>query len=468
MKTALHTLASTAVLALLTAFATAAFGQSPTPSPTPTLNTAQQLAQSLGNFAITTPHKAVAANDTNDAANNAAPAAPQSAGRSLGDRAQERDRSAPRRENTQAFRIVKHVNALLGGFELGAGFGFGLELTTADAIPGIELRAKMLTSTRFYRRLEAQAYIPKLGSENTHLDLWFNYQYRTQDNFFGIGPRTPEEPETNFGADERSINGVLSHDFADKISAGIYARLANTNAYRGKDEEDTPVDVLFSGQPTVTPFTRFLPGLNVNAKIFSYGAFVEVDARNNEEGLPKGGYFYGRLASHDGLKNDIFDDFGWNEVELDGRAYIPVFSDATSVALRGYTNLRDPKRGSQIPFYELAWLGGRNFVRGFRNFRFRGNNSVVFSIEPRQTVWRQEEDKGLDVFAFGDAGQVWGDNRALRSAALFANDEFDSRNWRFGIGGGVQYRFNKSTAFRVDIGHSNERNMVYFSVSRGF
>lgn len=466
MKITLRTLASAILLALLATFTNHAFGQSPTPSPPPTLNTAQQLAQSLGSFAVIVPAKADATtSSTNEAAGNTAP---QSAGRSLGDRAQERDRSAPRRENTQAFRIVKHVNALVGGFELGAGFGFGLELTTADAIPGVEFRAKLLTSTRFYRRLEAQAYIPKLGSERTHLDLWFNYQYRTQDNFFGIGPRTPVEAETNFGADERSINGVLSHDIADKISAGVYARLANTNAYRGKDEEDTPVDVLFSGQPAVTPAARFLPGLNVNAKIFSYGAFVEVDARNNDEGLPKGGYFYARGASHDGLENDIFDDFGWNELELDGRVYIPIFSDSTSLALRGFTNLREPKRGSQIPFYELSWIGGRNFLRGFRNFRFRGNNSLIFNIEPRQTVWRQEEDKGVDVFVFGDAGQVWGDNRARTNPALFANDEFDGRNWRFGIGGGVQYRFNKSTAFRVDIGHTNERNMVYFSVSRGF
>lgn len=466
MKTALRTFAATALFALSATFTDPAFGQ----APTPTINTAQQLAQSLGNFALIAPSKVTepATNDINDAANPAAPVASQTAGRALGDRAQERDRSAPRRENTQAFRIVKHVNALVGGFELGAGFGFGLELSTADVIPGIEFRAKLLTSTRFYRRLEAQAYIPKLGSERTHLDLWFNYQYRTRDNFFGIGPRTPEEPETNYGADERSINGVLSHNLTDKIVTGVYARLANTNAYRGKNEDDTPVDVLFSGQSTVTPFTRFLPGLNLNAKVFSYGAFVEVDARNNEEGLPKGAYFYGRLASHDGLENDIFDDFGWNEVELDGRAYIPILSDSTSLALRAYTELRNPKGGSQIPFYEQAWIGGRNFLRGFRNFRFRGNNSLIFNIEPRQTVWRQEEDKGVDVFVFGDAGQVWGDNRARIDPALFANDEFNGRNWRFGIGGGVQYRFNKSTAFRIDIGHTNERNMVYFSVSRGF
>lgn len=462
-------LAPAALLALFATFTTQAFGQFPTPSPTPTPSAAQQLAQRLGNFAIITPHRFDSTiESTNAAASEATPAAPQIAGRQLGDRAKERDRSAPRRENTQAFRILRHLNALVGGFEQGAGFAFGLELTSADTIPGIEFRGKAFVSTKLYRRFEIQAYIPKIGSEKTHLDLWFNYQLRNKDNFFGIGPRTPDEPETNFAVDERSINGVLSHDFARRISAGIFARLANTNAYRGEQKDETPVDVLFSGRPTVTPLARFVPGLNVNAKIFSYGAFVEVDKRSNDDGLPKGGYFYGRVASYDGLKHDIFDDFGWNEVELDGRVYIPIFSNSTSLALRGFTELKDPKRGSLIPFYNLAWLGGRSYVRGFRNFRFRANNSVVFSIEPRQTVWRKDEHSGVDVFAFGDAGQVWGDNRARRSATLLANDEFNSRNWRFGVGAGVQYRFSRSTAFRVEVGHSNERNVVYFSVSRGF
>jgi outer membrane protein assembly factor BamA len=51
------------------------------------------------------------------------------------------------------------------------------------------------------------------------------------------------------------------------------------------------------------------------------------------------------------------------------------------------------------------------YGRGFKTFRFRGNNLALGSAELRQTVWTQSEDRGLDVFGFGDAGQVWGDNR---------------------------------------------------------
>ncbi len=380
-----------------------------------------------------------------------------------------RDRNAPRRENLQSFKVLgKHVNALVGGFEQGAGLGLGIELTTADSIPGIEFRARALTSTKLYRRFELGVYLPKLGDEKTHLDIWFNYQKRTRDGFFGIGPRTSEDTETNFASDQRSYNAVLSHDFAKKLQAGFYLQVANTSATRGEDEEDIPIDVLFSANPAVVPLNRWAPGLNLNAKLLTYGVFIELDQRNIERGLTRGGYFYARAASFDGLKHDVFDDFGWNEVELDGRVYLPVGSDLTSLALRAFTEFKNPKRGSQIPFYQLSWLGGRNHHRGFHNFRYRGNNSLVLSVEPRQTVWKQKEDKGLDIFAFGDGGQVWGDNRSPTNQLILANDKFASQNWRFGIGGGVQYRYGKSAAFRVEVGHSNETNMVYFSFSRGF
>jgi hypothetical protein len=386
----------------------------------------------------------------------------------VNDRYQSRDRNAPRRDNLDAFRIVKHVNALVSGFEQGAGLGLGLELTTADKIPGVEFRGKFLISTRFYRRFEAEAYIPSVGDKQTHADIWFNYIHRLRDNFFGIGPRTPDEPETNYASEYRTYNAMLYRDFTPKLQSGIFFSLINSNAYRGEDEGDVPVDLLYSGQPTVTPITRWLPGLNTNAKLISYGAFAEYNGRDNSRGLTKGAYLYGRYGSFDGLDNDTFSDFGWNEISLDGRAYVPLGSDFTSVALRVFTEFLNPKGGSQIVFYGLPWLGGRSHLRGFSNYRFRGNNLLLFAVEPRRTVWKQSETKGVDVFAFGEAGQVWGDSRSTTDPQVLANDKMNSSNWRFGIGGGAQYRLSKNFGIRIDIGHCNERNQVYFSVSRGF
>lgn len=450
MKQLLRIALSAAAFVLSSLIATTASAQSPTTSIS--ISTQQQLSRSLGSFTIITPDS---------------PAASQLSGTGL--KTTSRDRNAPKRENMQAFEFAGgHVSGLIGGFDQGAGFGFGVELSSADSIPGVVVRAKVLTSTRFYRRLEGEVYLPKLGGENTHASVWFNYLYRSRDNFFNIGPRSPEEPETNFGVDERSFNASLYHDITKGFQVGVYARVADSNGFRGKNDKDVPIDTIFSGKPTVTPITRWLPGLNTNAKIFSYGVFAEYDKRNNDVGLTKGFYGYARVASLEGLKNDLFDDFGWNEVELDGRAYIPILSNSTSLAVRGLAELKDPKRGSQIPFYEQSYFGGRSHGRGFANFRFRGNNVVLFSVEPRQTVWKQKDTRGLDVFVFGDFGQVWGDNRSSTNPLILANDSFDSRNWRTGVGAGFQYRVNRSVAVRIDYSRTNETSRVYFSVSRGF
>ena len=153
---------------------------------------------------------------------------------------------------------------------------------------------------------------------------------------------------------------------------------------------------------------------------------------------------------------------------MDARGYIPLGGDKTSLALRAYALLKDPRGDSQIPFYDMAYLGGRMYVRGFRSYRFRGDNAALASVELRQTVWTQQERRGLDVFVFGDAGQVWGDNRSRINPAILANKDFSSSNYRAGMGGGLQYRYSHAFAARIEVGHSHERTLIYFSVSRGF
>lgn len=382
-------------------------------------------------------------------------------------RAKSFSRNGPKRESWDTINLgTRYVNAVFGGL---GGFGFGVQVTTADLLRFVEFRATALTSTKLYRRFEGEAYFPTVFHKNTHADVWFDYTRRTRDNFFGIGPRIPNTSQTNFDLEERSYNATLYHDFSKNLQIGGYIGASNSATYRGQRERDIPIDQLFSGDPGTVPVSMWLPGLFTNAKILSYGGFAEYDLRNNSRGLTKGAYLYGRIGSAQGFKEqNTFSDYGWLETELDARAYIPLGSDKTSLALRGYTNLKDPRGGSQIPFYDLSFVGGRTHVRGFRTFRFRGNNVALTSTELRQTVWTKNEDRGLDVFGFGDAGQVWGDNRSQTDPVILANQQFDSRNWKASVGGGLQYRYSSRLAFRIEMGHSNERNLMYVSVSRGF
>ncbi|MDT7602992.1 MAG: hypothetical protein QOF61_989 [Acidobacteriota bacterium] len=380
-----------------------------------------------------------------------------------------RNRNFPERSSRTLIGIgSKYTSLALRGMKQGAGFGGGVEVSSADAIPAIEFRATAQVTTKLYRTFEGEAYVPRVGDEQTHADIWFNYTRRTRDNFFGIGPLVNRASETNYSLEERSFNAGLFRDFTRAAQAGVYVRFANARAFRGEDEGDPPVGLLFSGDPSRVPATRFLPGLDTHAEIFSVGAYGAYDRRDNSRGLTRGAYLYGRVASNDGLKHGSFSDFGWFETELDGRGYVPLGGDKTSAALRAYAWLKNPKGASQIPFYDMAFLGGRSYVRGYDEYRYFGNNLLMFTAELRQTVWSKSETKGVDVFAFGDTGQVWGDNRSQVDPVILRNDKFDARNWRASVGGGAEYRASGAFVLRVEAAHSNEGNKFYVSFGRGF
>jgi hypothetical protein len=401
---------------------------------------------------------------------NAPPLPQQTPHTSITDRVKAFNRPAPLRESWTTIDLgTKYVKGVFGGLEQGASMGFGVQFTTADKMKGVELKATLLTSAKLYRRFEVEAYFPKLFSENTHADVWFDYLRRTKDNFFGIGPRIPNTSLTNYDIESRSYNANIYHNFTNRVVLGGYVGVTNAATYRGQRERDIPIDQLFSGDPNVVPITQWAPGLMQNTKILSYGGFIQYDRRDNSVGLTRGGFLYARVGSAEGLEDKgAFSDYSWFETELDGRGYIPLWSNKTSLAIRGFAIIRDPRDNSQIPFYDMSYMGGRMYVRGFRDYRFRGNNVALASVELRQTVWTQREDRGLDVFAFGDGGQVWGDNRSLTDPAILANKDFSSGNYRASVGGGFQYRYSKAFAGRIEVGHSHERTLIYISVSRGF
>ena len=431
---------------------------------------AQSVAESLRpNSFLLTPTVTPQADSAPSADPSPAGTTPQGRLKGLATKSGSRDRNAPRRQDLTAFKIgSKHLSALFNGWEQGAGIGFGIELTTADSIPGIEFRFRALTSTRLYRRLEVSAYVPKIGDDKTHFEIWASYQRRTRDSFFGMGPRSNLDDRTNFDIESRDIEGVLSRDFTKQLQLGIYLGRQSVDNYRGKKDTEPAIDVLFSGNPNVQPITRWVPGLTKHVKFFNYGGYLAYDARNNESGLTRGAYLYGRIGGVDDIDNNVAPGYGWVEGQIDGRVYIPLGGDKTSFAFRTMADLKSPKGGSEIPFYAQSSLGGRSYVRGWNSYRFRAHNLLLFSGELRQTVYTIKEDRGADVIVFSDVGRSWGDARSKTNVIILRNDKFGEAPWRASFGGGFQFRVNKSVAVRIDIAHSPERNLVYFSVSRGF
>jgi len=377
-------------------------------------------------------------------------------------------RQVPVRETLTAINLkTPYARGIVGGFEQGAGVGGGVELTSAKAIPGLEVRAAALTSTQFYRRFDLGVFVPSIGSNLTHADVWFSYVQRDID-FYGIGPRTSTDLRTQFAARRRSYQGSLYRDFTDHVQGGLYAQVMNTQTSRGQDTVDTPIDESFSGIPGEL-LARWIPGFLSNTQILTYGGFLMYDTRDSSSGLTRGVNLYGRLASADGVgPHDASANYGWIEGEIDVRGFVPLGSPRTSLLLRSRGLFKAPRgEQSQIPFYDLSWLGGRTSLRGYHSYRFRGNNVALVSSELQQTAYAMSPVRGIDVFGFADAGQVWGDARSDTDPVILDNQDLRSR-WHSGLGGGLQYRHSPRAAVRIEVGHSHDQAIVYGSFSRGF
>jgi hypothetical protein len=408
------------------------------------------------------------------------------------DRVRTRSTNIPDRDSLTLINLgTPHVNATFGGIGAGAGTALGINLTTAEKIDGVELYGDAMFSFSKYRQFEVGAI---LGNETNKGEVRFRYTRRVSDNFFGLGPFSDENPvldpstgllvggETNFDHEARAFQAGFSHMFTRRLTGGVYVDLTSSSIYEGDDDNDASIferyfpyfPPLVGVFPTVTEprFTAQLPGLNVGSKIFSYGAYLEYDHRDYDFGLTRGFYGYGRIASHEGI-DEVFYDYGWTKLTIDMRAYVPVYKEKTSVALRYFTDLNNPKGGDVIPFYHLARLGGASTLRGFQTLRFYGSNSILFQAEVRQNVMIFEDDvlKGVDINVFADAGQVWGrgfEPQGFNRGFLDRGDTFKFDNYEVDVGVGATVRYGKNFAVRFDYAHSNETDRVRLSFTRGF
>ena len=93
--------------------------------------------------------------------------------------------------------------------------------------------------------------------------------------------------------------------------------------------------------------------------------------------------------------------FSFNRVEADAQQYISLYRNRRILALRALASVSDNDEGARVPFYFQRTLGGPDDLRGFRRFRFRDENALLFQAEYRWEIFT-----AVDGALFYDAGKV--------------------------------------------------------------
>ncbi|MEM6532292.1 MAG: BamA/TamA family outer membrane protein [Myxococcota bacterium] len=241
--------------------------------------------------------------------------------------------------------------------------------------------------------------------------------------FFGVGDN-PRDRNDRSEFDTINLFGdvALLRCIYDTLFLGVLLRAQD---YRATNVDDAELGAL--------------PGSGDGSQL---GAGVRAvwDRRDRALWTRSGAFFRGSLVFYD---DHAASDFTMSEVQLDGRAFLPLGHDWV-VGIQGVVDVR---RGN-VPFFRQALIGGPDRLRGTFAGRFRDDASWYAQSEVRSPVfwWR------LAAVGFAGAGAV-----APRFSGLT-----DARHIVV-AGGGVRIGVGEDGAnVRMDYGFGSDRERAFY------
>lgn len=268
-------------------------------------------------------------------------------------------------------------------------------------------------------------------------DKWFFLGAVKQQRFpllyFGIGPEAPAEDPILINADYTLIRERVLKRVAKNFFVGLeidYQRLYNAEFER----EAVPKPLGSEGS------------LNLGL-----GLGIVYDSRQNVLNERDG--FFAELAFLD-YRDDWGSAFNFKGFYWDTRKFIPMTQDKKQVlALQAMGSFVS----GDVPFNQLALLGGEIMMRGYYLGRYRDNNFAAAQAEYRFLPF--PFSKRLGAAAFVAAGMV-------------AEKPGDFRLNKFLPAGGAGIRFllfpQKDIYVRLDVGFTAEGSGVYFFTGESF
>ena len=251
--------------------------------------------------------------------------------------------------------------------------------------------------------------------------------------YYGIGNDTPLENEELFSSTLFSVEHLVYRNVFDKFYAGLGLRYALT--YNLEVEEE---GVLQTENPV---------GINDNQAV-GWDLGLMFDNRDNVLSTTSGVLAEFRQRFH---RKWLGSDFDYNVGVLDVRHYLKPFQnrrDIIASQVYGYFSFGD------VPFTELAPLGGDMIMRGYYEGRYLDNLLMAIQTEYRVHIWKNFG--GVGFIAIGDVAEEF------RS--------FNLPDLKPSAGVGLRYALipEENLNIRVDVAFGKATNNFYINISEAF
>lgn len=340
------------------------------------------------------------------------------------------------------------IHFAAGGFNSGAGFGYGIGFTKeaigsalADAMQPNRVDVSMLAarSARGYKRFAAA--IDLLNVAGAPVDMrarWQDYD-NPQEVFFGMGPDSSVDDRTTYRVDGAEAGLDLRWRPSPTLTVGGGASMLTTLMADGTDGRYPSALDVHAGAPGIAGLPDFLRG----------DLSIAFDSRDSASHPRQGGRYAAMFSLFDGRGGATFD---FRRLAVETQQLVPLGNRYRRFEWRAAGVFTLAGDASTVPAIFQPTLGGVRSLRGFHDGRFRDRHAVAASAEYQWEAWW-----ALDAAVFVDAGQVF---NQLQS---FAFDRFD---YSYGLG----FRLHSNSAFlaRLDLAFSREGFVPLLGFRYGF
>jgi outer membrane protein assembly factor BamA len=304
------------------------------------------------------------------------------------------------------------------GYKSRTGLVLGAAYFTKNAAhSGIPLGVKGTYSTNTYRYASVRVGDRDIFDSTYGFILEGGWRADTRERFYGIGPSTSSDDRSNYGY--RGAFGTLAgyRSFGDGGEVSVFGGL------RRVEPEDGRLNTIIHDRDSIAE--RFdgqdLYGLFETLDLYNVGLSASYDWRERPSS-PLGGGTAGLIVSYTSGSGIGDTSVGFWRVHAEASHFLELFNERV-IGVRATAEHIEPDDGTRVPFYELARLGGSQFLRGYKTGRFRDLGYVAFSAEYRWPLWRR-----IDALLFTDHGRVFHD----------LSEDFEFSNFKSSYGGGMR------------------------------
>jgi len=355
-------------------------------------------------------------------------------------------------DTLQGHGITPKIGFLsLGSRRFGADVDFVKLAGMKSELPDLTVQGNIQYASDLYFETGGQIGLERIADTGLYAKIDLQYLYRPREHFYGIGPTTSAGDGAVYGYEETSAGPMVGYQVGDDLSLDFKSQYRNINISEGREAGR------LQARDLVNPAQ--LSG-SYGDRLLTQEWAVTHDTRNHKGNSDRGGLRNFALSYNEGVGQS---NARYLKYQTELSQYFKLYSERRVLAIRFFGEHNSELGSGEVPFHQLAKLGGygrqnffSNTLRGYDDNRFTDASAALLNMEYRYNIWHYRDFK-LDTVAFWDEGQVFDRLGSLK---------FD--NFRYSIGGGFRVSIAELTVLTLEAARAGEGTNVYIRTETPF